>query len=61
MNQAAIPESPATHAGEDVVIYAKGPMAHLFQTTHEQSYIPHVLAFASCVGEYKDNCVDHMP
>lgn len=61
INQAAVPTSPSTHAGEDVAIYAKGPMSHLFHSTHEQNYIPHVLAFTSCVGEYKHNCVEHMP
>jgi hypothetical protein len=50
VNQAAVPISPSTHAGEDVAIYAKGPMSHLFHSTHEQNYIPHVLAFTSCVG-----------
>ncbi|VDI71088.1 alkaline phosphatase [Mytilus galloprovincialis] len=61
VSESAIPFNPSTHAGEDVAIYAKGPMSHLFHATHEQSYIPHVLAFASCVGEYKNSCVDHMP
>ncbi|KAH9513409.1 hypothetical protein Btru_032947 [Bulinus truncatus] len=45
-----------THGGEDVSIYAKGPMAHLFQGTREQSYIGHVLMYSSCLGPYKDNC-----
>ena len=41
-----------THGGEDVAIYASGPMAHLFQATQEQSYIAHVMMYASCVGDY---------
>ncbi|KAI8795374.1 alkaline phosphatase, tissue-nonspecific isozyme [Biomphalaria glabrata] len=45
-----------THAGEDVVIYARGPMAHLFQGTKEQSYIGHVMMYSACLGVYKDNC-----
>ncbi|GFR70748.1 alkaline phosphatase-like [Elysia marginata] len=45
-----------THGGEDVGIYAQGPMAHLFHTTHEQSYIGHVIMYASCYGFYADNC-----
>ncbi|CAL1541003.1 unnamed protein product [Lymnaea stagnalis] len=45
-----------THGGEDVIIYAKGPMAHMFHRTHEQSYIGHVLMYSSCLGLYKDKC-----
>ncbi|GFN75833.1 alkaline phosphatase [Plakobranchus ocellatus] len=45
-----------THAGEEVPIYARGPMAHLFHTTHEQSYIGHVIMYASCYGLYKNDC-----
>ncbi|KAK3789095.1 hypothetical protein RRG08_029844 [Elysia crispata] len=45
-----------THAGEEVAIYAQGPMAHLIHTTHEQSYIAHVIMYASCYGLYKDDC-----
>ncbi|XP_025084420.1 alkaline phosphatase-like [Pomacea canaliculata] len=50
--QAAVPLSSETHAGEDVPIYASGPMGHLFHATHEQHYIAHVIAYASCVGIY---------
>ncbi|KAK7503299.1 hypothetical protein BaRGS_00005564, partial [Batillaria attramentaria] len=52
--EAAVPMSSETHGGEDVAIYARGPMAHLFTGVHEQNYIPHVMAFASCVGAYSD-------
>ena len=41
-----------THGGDDVAIYARGPMSHLFQGVHEQHYIAHVMAYASCIGEY---------
>ena len=44
-----------THGGDDVAIFAKGPQAHLFHTTHEQSFIAHVMAFSSCIGPYKDD------
>lgn len=50
--QTAVPLASETHAGEDVPIYARGPMAHLFHTTHEQNYIAFVMAYASCVGIY---------
>lgn len=36
-----------THAGEDVAIYAGGPMAHLFHGTVEQNVIFHVMKTAS--------------
>ena len=45
-----------THGGEDVAIFARGPMAHLFHGVHEQNYIAHVMAYASCVGRYRDKC-----
>ncbi|KAH7636717.1 alkaline phosphatase-like protein [Dermatophagoides farinae] len=43
----------ANHAGEDVAVYAIGPMAHLFGGTHEQSHIAHVMGFAACIGPYQ--------
>ncbi|KAL3862364.1 hypothetical protein ACJMK2_008335 [Sinanodonta woodiana] len=52
----AVPFDSETHGAEDVAIYARGPMAHLFQRTHEQNYIPHVMAYASCVGDYVTDC-----
>ena len=45
-----------THGGEDVAIYALGPMSHLFHGTHEQNYIAHVMAYASCVGANQKHC-----
>jgi alkaline phosphatase len=41
-----------THGGEDVPIYASGPMSWLFQGTVEQSYIAHAIAFSMCIGPY---------
>jgi alkaline phosphatase len=38
----AVPLYSETHSGEDIPIYARGPLSHLFTGTHEQSYIPHV-------------------
>ena len=45
-----------THAGEEVAIYARGPMSHLFHATHEQNYIAHVLMYAACIGPNTDHC-----
>uniref|UniRef100_A0A8W8L2U8 Alkaline phosphatase, tissue-nonspecific isozyme n=1 Tax=Magallana gigas TaxID=29159 RepID=A0A8W8L2U8_MAGGI len=50
--QSAVPLSAETHGGEDVAIFARGPMAHLLHGVREQNYIPHVMAYASCVGDY---------
>nr|QYL02844.1 alkaline phosphatase [Scylla paramamosain] len=53
---AAVPTYPGseTHGGEDVAVYANGPMAHLFHRVHEQTYVAHVMAYASCIGPYTD-------
>ncbi|XP_043851698.1 alkaline phosphatase, tissue-nonspecific isozyme-like [Dromiciops gliroides] len=57
--QAAVPLRSETHGGEDVAVFAKGPMAHLLHGVHEQNYIPHVMAYASCIGANKDHCRSH--
>lgn len=44
--EALVPLSSETHAGEDVAIYAGGPKAHLFQGTMEQHTIYHVMRTA---------------
>ncbi len=57
LQQATVPLASETHAGDDVVIYAWGPFAHLFSGTVEQNYIYHVLAHASRIGERKSASV----
>lgn len=42
--QATVPMSSETHAGEDVSLYASGPGANLFSGTIEQNEIFHVMA-----------------
>ncbi|XP_043926613.1 intestinal-type alkaline phosphatase-like [Protopterus annectens] len=54
MQQTAVPLDSETHGGEDVAIFSKGPMAHLLHGVQEQSYIPHVMAFAACIEPYTD-------
>jgi len=49
------PRIAATHAGDDVLIFAKGPFAHLFTGTNEQSYIPHAMAYAACISPFENN------
>uniref|UniRef100_A0AAZ3QYD5 Alkaline phosphatase n=1 Tax=Oncorhynchus tshawytscha TaxID=74940 RepID=A0AAZ3QYD5_ONCTS len=55
--QSAVPLSMETHGGEDVAVFAKGPMAHLLHGVHEQNYIPHVMAYAACIGQNRDHCM----
>ncbi|XP_055074730.1 alkaline phosphatase, intestinal, tandem duplicate 1 [Misgurnus anguillicaudatus] len=55
MQQAAVPLESETHGGEDVAIYAKGPMAHLFHGVKEQNYVAHAMAYAACLEPYT-NC-----
>ncbi|KAK2148445.1 hypothetical protein LSH36_497g01016 [Paralvinella palmiformis] len=43
-----VPMRYETHGGEDVAIYARGPMAHLIHGVKEQNYIGHVMAYAAC-------------
>lgn len=47
---AAVPLPVESHSGEDVVVYASGPHAHLVHGVHEQSYLGHVLRYAGCFG-----------
>ncbi|XP_053303428.1 alkaline phosphatase, tissue-nonspecific isozyme [Pleuronectes platessa] len=55
--QAAVPLSMETHGGEDVAVFAKGPLAHLLHGIHEQNYIPHVMAYAACIGQNREHCM----
>lgn len=48
----AVKTKDANHGGEDVALYSRGPMAHLFHGLQEQSYITHVMAYATCIGRY---------
>lgn len=51
-----LPRVEETHGGEDVGIWAVGPWAHLFQGVIEQNAIPHILAYASCIGNGLKSC-----
>eukprot|EP00088_Acartia_fossae_P001505 TRINITY_DN10583_c0_g2_i2.p1 TRINITY_DN10583_c0_g2~~TRINITY_DN10583_c0_g2_i2.p1 ORF type:complete len:556 (+),score=113.44 TRINITY_DN10583_c0_g2_i2:22-1668(+) len=53
-----IPLGSETHGGDDVGIWATGPMSHLFHGTHQQSYIAHVMAYSACIGPHanKERC-----
>ncbi|EDW72786.1 uncharacterized protein Dwil_GK16996 [Drosophila willistoni] len=45
-----VPMSEETHGGGDVAVYAHGPWSHLFTGVYEQSCLPSLMGFASCLG-----------
>ncbi|MEI6896587.1 MAG: alkaline phosphatase [Psychromonas sp.] len=47
IQQALLPMSSESHAGQDVAVYARGPKAWLMDGTIEQNYIFHLMAYAS--------------
>ncbi|XP_055842601.1 alkaline phosphatase, tissue-nonspecific isozyme-like [Episyrphus balteatus] len=53
---ATVPQSSGGHGGEDVAVYASGPWAHLFTGVYEQNTIPHMLAYALCIGNGLKYC-----
>lgn len=48
---ALVPLKSAAHGGDDVGVFARGPWAHLFTGVYEQNAIPHMIAYAACLGE----------
>ena len=58
MQDAGVPLSSETHSAEDVAVYARGPMSHLFTGQHEQNYLAHAAMYAACVGPNTENCDD---
>ncbi|XP_035919779.1 alkaline phosphatase-like [Anopheles stephensi] len=53
---ATLPVELETHGGEDVAVYASGPWSHLFTGSYEQNVIPHMMAYASCIGNGLKAC-----
>ncbi|XP_058118452.1 alkaline phosphatase 4 [Anopheles ziemanni] len=49
----AFPLGDETHGGEDVAVFAAGPGSNLVRGTFEQSYIAHVMSYATCTGPSK--------
>ncbi|XP_046390023.1 alkaline phosphatase-like [Ischnura elegans] len=56
VQQSAVPRQWATHGGEDVPVYAKGPGSSLFRGSLDQTFLPHAMAYAACIGEHKERC-----
>lgn len=46
------------HGGEDVPVYANGPHSHLFTGVYEQNVIPHIIKYASCIGNGPKACIE---
>ncbi|KAJ0177517.1 hypothetical protein K1T71_007526 [Dendrolimus kikuchii] len=47
---ADVPLISETHGGDDVPVFALGPHHDLFTGLFEQSRIPHLMAYAACIG-----------
>ncbi|KAM7361713.1 alkaline phosphatase 5 [Cochliomyia hominivorax] len=45
-----------THGGDDVPVYASGPWSHLLTGVYEQNVIPHIMGYASCLGDGLKMC-----
>ncbi|XP_023177336.2 membrane-bound alkaline phosphatase [Drosophila hydei] len=48
--------SIGVHSGDDVGIFATGPQSHLFSGVMQQSTIPHLMAYAGCIGNGPTVC-----
>lgn len=51
-----VPMGTETHGGEDVGVFASGPWSHLFTGVYNQNTIPHMMAYAMCVGKGLTAC-----
>ncbi|KAF7261170.1 hypothetical protein EG68_01600 [Paragonimus skrjabini miyazakii] len=51
--QALVPLSSATHAADDVPLYATGPLSQLFHRSVDNTYVAHATMFALCLEQYK--------
>lgn len=51
-----LPLDYETHGGDDVTVHVNGPWSHLFSGTYEQHAIPHMLAYAACIGNGLKSC-----
>ncbi|KAH9382387.1 hypothetical protein HPB48_008670 [Haemaphysalis longicornis] len=59
-----VPIKYAVHGGEDVALYAMGPMAHLVRGVLEQHVVGHIIHYAACLGdgtELRSRCDERKP
>ncbi|VVC29117.1 Alkaline-phosphatase-like, core domain,Alkaline phosphatase-like, alpha/beta/alpha,Alkaline [Cinara cedri] len=45
-----VPLDDETHGGDDVMVFARGPWAHLFSGNYEQNIIPLTMGYAAGIG-----------
>uniref|UniRef100_A0A1I8PTZ7 Alkaline phosphatase n=1 Tax=Stomoxys calcitrans TaxID=35570 RepID=A0A1I8PTZ7_STOCA len=49
------------HGGDDVGVFASGPYEHLFRSSLEQHTLPHLMAYAACIGDGPTMCDKKTP
>lgn len=52
---ATVPLNTESHGGEDVAVFASGPMGHIFRGNMEQNVLPDLIAYAARIGQYKED------
>ncbi|CAD0202390.1 unnamed protein product [Chrysodeixis includens] len=58
MSPVDVPLSYETHGGDDVAVFARGPHHTLFTGLYEQNELPHLMAYAACIGPGRHACAD---
>ena len=58
IQDAGIPLYTETHAGEDVAIFARGPMAHLFSGIYIEIFDRHFLVYINVNAKYFINLLN---
>ncbi|XP_065369523.1 membrane-bound alkaline phosphatase-like [Calliphora vicina] len=53
-----IPGAIGVHSGDDVGVFALGPHSHLFRGVLQQHTLPHMMAYAACIGDGPTLCKD---
>nr|AKH49607.1 alkaline phosphatase 2 [Helicoverpa zea] len=58
-----VPLVDETHGGDDVAVFARGPHHSMFTGLYEQSLLPHLMAYAACIGPGRHACASaaHLP
>lgn len=56
-----VPLDSETHGGDDVAVFALGPRHHVFTGLYEQSQLPHLMAYAACIGPGLHACHEAAP